>query len=69
MDNERGLYVKYIVTKADSGELVNSCFVLRPSKDPHAYAALKAYAESCKTDNPTLWNDIQRWLNVIEQGF
>ena len=62
----KGLYAKYIVTKTETGEEVNDCFVLRPAHDPHAVAALKAYAESCINENPALTSDILYWLNEIE---
>lgn len=40
-----GLYPKYRVEKL-SGKPVGECFVLE-ADDPHAVAALRAYAESC----------------------
>lgn len=55
-----GLYPKYIVTKADTGEPVDSCFVLRPSKDPAAIKALECYAKY--TSNRKLAYDITAWL-------
>lgn len=61
---EKGLYVKYVVKKIGSGELVENCFVLRPQKDPAARAALRSYAQA--TENKTLAADITRWLDYIE---
>lgn len=55
-----GLKTKYIVRKADTGEAVENCFVLRPEKDPAAVAAIRAYAEA--TDNNALAADLLRWI-------
>lgn len=61
----KGLKRKYIVFKADTGEAVENCFVLRPDIDSAARAALKAYAEA--TDNKQLSNDIINWVKEIEK--
>lgn len=55
-----GLKTKYIVRKAETGEDVDNCFVLRPEKDPAAVSAIRAYAEA--TDNAVLASDLLRWL-------
>lgn len=55
-----GLYSKYIVTKADTGESVDNCFVLRPDKDPAALKALQFYARNC--EDYQLRDDIEYWL-------
>ena len=57
-----GLKRKYIVLKSDTGEAVESCFVLRPDRDPAAVAALRAYAEA--TENKTLADDIICWVGA-----
>lgn len=57
-----GLRGKYMVIKADTGELVKNCFVLRPDRDPAAVTALRAYAEA--TDNETLAADIINWVGA-----
>jgi len=57
---QKGLYGKYIVHKADTGEEVADCFVLRPMKDPAAVAALREYARV--TENKALAADIVRWI-------
>jgi len=44
-DTRRGLYGKYRVEKVN-GKPVGECFVLE-EHDPHAVAALRAYAQSC----------------------
>lgn len=62
-DTERGLYAKYRVEKAD-GKPAGECFVLA-AHDPHAIAALRAYAESCAGDYASLATDLavmaDRW--------
>ena len=55
-----GLFKKYIVQKADTGEQVSDCFVLCPNTDPAAVIAINAYAEA--TDNGELRNDLLRWV-------
>ncbi len=60
IDAYSGLKSKYLVFKADTGEKVENCFVLRPDKDLAAVAALRAYAEA--TDNETLADDIFNWV-------
>lgn len=56
----QGLKHKYNVYKAEDGSRVESCFVLRPDKDPAAVAALRAYAGA--TDNALLAADIWGWV-------
>ena len=57
-----GLKQKYVVRKADTGECVKNCFVLRPDKDVAAVAALRAYAGA--TDNKMLAADIINWIGA-----
>jgi len=58
--NYAGLKGKYLVFKADTGEQVSNCFVLRPDKDTAAVEALRAYARN--TNNETLAEDIYNWV-------
>lgn len=64
-DKSRGLYNKFNVTRTDGssepGGKHDGCeyFVLDITHDPHAKAALLAYAESCKTDYPLLSHDLR----------
>ena len=62
-DTERGLYGKYRVEKVN-GKPVGECFVLE-QHDPHAIAALRAYAESCHEEYGPLAADVldmaDRW--------
>ena len=60
VDNYAGLKGKYLVFKADTGEQVENCFILRPDKDAAAVEALRAYAKV--TDNETLAKDIYNWV-------
>lgn len=68
IDAYKGLKVKYLVFKADTGEMVDNCFILRPDKDAVAVEALRAYAKV--TDNETLAKDIYNWVGngVTVQG-
>ena len=63
IDSYAGLKRKYIVLKADTGEDVPDCFVLRPAKDKAAVEALRAYAKA--TDNDLLAADIYRWVGPL----
>ncbi|MFT9848498.1 hypothetical protein [Aneurinibacillus sp. REN35] len=63
--SEQGLHVKYNVTKADTGELIGNCFVLRPDRDPAAVVALMMYAAA--TENKELSQDILNWLQGMGQ--
>lgn len=60
IDAYKGLKAKYLVFKADTGEKVDNCFILRPDKDPVAVEAIRAYASA--TDNETLAEDIYNWV-------
>lgn len=59
---ERALYNKYDVYK--DGELQIGCFVLKPTTDPAARAALLTYAH--ETDNEQLAEEIKEWLKVLD---
>ena len=69
VDAYKGLKAKYLVFKADTGESVGNCFVLRPDKDPAAVEALRVYASA--TDKETLAKDIYNWVGkgVTVQGW
>jgi len=60
-----GLYTKYNVIKADTGEPVNDCFVLRPDRDPASVSALRTYAKT--TENKELAANIIKWVGVPEK--
>ena len=61
-----GIYEKFIVTRTDGksepGQKHENCryFVLDVDHDPHAKAALEAYAQSCTWEYPILAADVWR---------
>lgn len=67
-DQSRGLYRKYRVERLDGSGAPErkheACeyFVLDLEHDPHARAALDAYADSCKDSYPALAADLCEWL-------
>lgn len=67
MSEPKGLIPrKYDVVKSDGTPVTGDYFVLRPGRDPHAAAALRAYANSVGEDNPELARDLFAWLDSIE---
>ena len=66
--NDAGLYRKYQVERLDGssepGGKHAQCeyFVLDLEHDPHARAALDAYADSCARTHPRLADDLREWL-------
>lgn len=72
-DKSRGLYQKFIVTRADGssalGKKHHGCeyFVLDLIHDRHAQAAIRAYADSCAVDYPLLALDLRKkYMNYEE---
>ena len=65
-DKTKGLYNKFTVTRTDGssgpGGRHEGCqyFALDLEHDPHAPAALSAYADSCRADYPELAADLDR---------
>lgn len=63
-DKSRGIYQKFHVERTDGksapGEKHHGCryFVLDVDHDPHAAAALEAYARSCGREYPKLAEDV-----------
>jgi hypothetical protein len=51
---------KYIITKSNGNPIDPEAlyFVLRYDRDPHARVALAAYAQSVRTDNPQLADEL-----------
>ena len=75
-DEKKGLYEKYKVSRADGqsepGRKHEKCsyFVLDLNCDPHAYAAILAYAESCRMRYPALAADLRHEANeMLNRGF
>lgn len=65
-DPRNGLYRKFVVLKADTGEEIRDrFFVLRPEKDPAAVAALLAYSDATK--NIALSADIFWWVEKLRR--
>lgn len=63
-DQNRGLYNKYQIINRNTGKEVDGdYFILKPSNDPAARAALDAYAEA--TDNEQLAMDITFWMTSL----
>jgi len=61
---QQGLIGKYDILKTNGTPVDPDAqyFVLRIDTDVHARLALRAYARSVFSDNPTLARDIRRWL-------
>ena len=57
-----GLTGKYEVLRY--GTLVETCFVLRYDRDPHALVALAAYAASVRESNEYLSDDLWREVKI-----
>ncbi|MEE8386155.1 MAG: hypothetical protein V3S01_09575 [Dehalococcoidia bacterium] len=72
-DRSRGVYLKYEVHRTDGshepGGKHYGCryFVLDVDCDPHAVAALRAYADSCAAEYPRLSLDVKRMALDLEQ--
>ena len=65
--DKKGLYGKYIIQKAN-GEAIDPkavYFTLRIDTDPHARAAIRAYIESCREEQPELARDLERVLREV----
>lgn len=69
-----GLYRKFRVERTDGksapGKKHDGCeyFVLDLTHDPHAIAAINAYAQSCERDYPQLAGDLRRkWAEMLDR--
>jgi hypothetical protein len=73
-DRTRGIYHKFVVTRVDGssapGGKHDGCFyfVLDLDHDPHARAALAAYAASCRAEYPLLAHDLDGMVAGCEFG-
>ncbi|WP_036648353.1 hypothetical protein [Paenibacillus wynnii] len=66
MSDQKGLYNKYQIINRETGqEADGNYFVLKPTADPAARAALMAYAESI--DNQQLAMDITVWISSLPE--
>lgn len=69
MEEPKGLYDKYKVTKSATGEALDGdYFVLRPGRDPAARQALAAYANAVRASNSRLATDLDAWLSRLKSG-
>jgi hypothetical protein len=64
----KGLYGKYRIEKTDGSPMdpMAMYFTLRVDTDKHARAAIRAYIESCREEQPELAGDLERLLRVVE---
>jgi hypothetical protein len=73
-DRTRGIYHKFNVTRTDGTSAPDqkhfgcAYFVLDCDHDPHAKAALQAYADSCRATFPKLAVDLDRWVAEFDFG-
>lgn len=68
--DRRGLYGKYKIEKAN-GDAVDPravYFTLRLDTDRHARAAIRAYIESCRGEEPDLAADLEKVLERLGHG-
>lgn len=65
--HRKGLYGKYVIQKADGSAVDPKAvyFTLRLDTDPHARAAIRAYIESCRGDQPELAEDLEKVLREL----
>lgn len=66
--SRRGLYPKYIVEKVNGkpSDPNANYFVLRLDTDPHARHAIRAYANSIRSQNPELAEDLDNLIAEYE---
>jgi len=75
MTDNRGIYRKYVVRRTDGtdsrGQKHEGCFlfVIDVDHDPHAEAALMAYAKACASKRPELAADITRMFLAEDNSF
>lgn len=60
MRDMKGYYDKFQVIRRETGEEVaGPTFTLLPDHDHHAKVAVRAYADSCESENPELAADLR----------
>lgn len=64
------LFNKYVIKKSNGTPVDPTAeyFVLRIDSDPHARAALRAYAESVKENDEKFSNELKAWVNTHDTG-
>lgn len=65
-DDVDGFYQKFNVTRMDGKPMAGPWFVLAYARDPHARAALAAYADSCEGELPGLARDLRAELDKTQ---
>ncbi len=67
MTEPKGLYGKYKIEKADGSPLDPKAlyFTLRLDTDPFARAAIRAYIEACREEQPELARDLEKVLRKV----
>lgn len=65
-DDDR-FFQKFHVTRANGDPVEYPWFVLCYARDPHARAALAAYADSCEAELPGLARDLRAELDNTEE--
>lgn len=58
-----GLFEKYHIINNEDRSVVFGAFVLRPQRDPHAVAAIRAYADSVAEQDSDLAADLNEWMD------
>ena len=66
--DKKGLYGKYEIRKTDGSAVDPKAlyFTLRLDTDPYARAAIRAYIESCRREQPELAHDLERVMEQLE---
>lgn len=65
MRDLRGYYDKFQVIRRETGEeITGPKFTLLPDHDHHAKVALRAYADSCESENPQLAEDLRTLADI-----
>jgi len=67
MEKNKGLYGKYEIRKRDGSDVDPGAiyFTLRIDTDKHARAAIRAYVESCREEQPELARDLEEVLKKL----
>ncbi len=70
IDQPKGLYGKYKIEKSDGSPVDPKAiyFTLRLDTDPYARAAVRAYIEACKEEQPELARDLGRVLAEVSNN-
>ena len=68
--NKKGLYGKYEIRKTDGSPVDPKAvyFTLRLDTDPYARAAIRAYIEACRMEQPELAEDLEKVIVAISNS-